>query len=111
MQALIIVVMAVIALVLVVNSMKKKEQLSLVDYNNPYQVTKWLNSNYPMPDWYSSTQRRCTDGCIYRPRSGGVYVDVNCPNVCINQHTNKGLNAYTRELIQSIKNGRKAFDS
>ena len=111
MQALILVVMAVIAVILVINAINKKEQLSLVNYNNPYEVVRWLNSDYPMEEWYSKVQSRCTDGCIYRPRSGGVYVDIKCPNVCINQHTNQGLKAYTTELIQSIKNGRKAFDS
>ena len=104
MIVLLLLLAAVIATVLIINT-KKKEQLSLhhqVDYNNPYDVKKWLNTDYPMPDWYSSTRRRCTDGCIYRPRSGGIYVDISCPNVCINQHTNHGLKAYTNELSQSI---------
>ena len=48
---------------------------------------------------------RCTDGCIMRPRNSSVYVDQQCPYMCIDQWTPAGYQRYLNDLKASIQSG------
>lgn len=60
---------------------------------------------------------RCTDGCIYRQRNRGVFVDEQCMNMCRDEWdgdrrlTPQQQNArYYRSLIKSINSGAFVYD-
>lgn len=60
---------------------------------------------------------RCTDGCIYRQRNRGVFVDEQCMNMCRDEWdgsrhlTPQQQNArYYRSLLQSVNSGAFVYD-
>lgn len=51
----------------------------------------------------------CTDGCIYRIRNNGVYVDTECQNMCTNSWDEKGYYEYMNSLTDSINSGAYVY--
>jgi hypothetical protein len=54
-------------------------------------------------------QPRCTDSCVLYDRYRGQLIDNDCQNMCTNEWTPAGQQAYKQSLQQSIDSGIRTF--
>lgn len=89
-------------------------------------VALWLLLGAAEQEQYTRTPtylvpNRCTDGCIYRQRNRGVFVDTQCMSMCNDQwdFTKQGPVAldpyqqnqrYYNNVIDSIASGAFVYD-
>lgn len=101
-----LVVLVVVILLLTSDCRQQPQQPSSEHYMN---IEQWLN-------------RRCTDGCVYRVRDKGVFVDSSCMSRCNDTWeydkrsqqyvylTPKQQNArYFRNLAGSVRDGAYVY--
>jgi hypothetical protein len=73
-------------------------------YNREY-----FNRRLAMPRLRFPPGGNCTDGCIYRIRNQGVYVDTECQNMCRNNWNEKGYYEYMDSLKDSVNSGAYVY--